>query len=257
MKSFLRHTRLIAWREFRLLLGTPMFWVLTGVFFLAAALVYISLIIGFSDPTLREENNIKADVTIAVIHDLFYILHFFLMVQVPMLTMRAFAEERRQNSLALLQTTPASEWAIVAGKFIANAGAMLVYLGVTLVFPLMTEYLSDPQWPVIGSCYVALALASCGYVALGMFFSSLTDSQVIAAVLTYVALFVMLIFAGVADAFGIEGLLRLSEHLTLMAHVKGFLEGNVALVDAAYFVVFSFVFLFFAVRQIESLRWRS
>lgn len=257
MSRFLRHTWLVAWRDFRFLVGTPLFWVLTGVFFLAGALVYVSLVIGFSDPALRAENDIKADVTIAVIHDLFYVLHFFLLVQVPLLTMRALAEERRQNTLALLMTTPAGEWSVVLGKFLANAGAMLVYLAVTLAFPVATELLSEPDWPVIVSCYAALALAIGAYVALGIFFSCLTDSQVIAAVLTYVALFVLLVFAGVADAFNIEGAVRLAEHLTLMAHVKGFLDGNVALVDVAYFAAFCFLFLFLAVRQLESLRWRS
>lgn len=253
----LRNTLHIAGREFRNLLTTPMFWVMTGVFFLAAAFVFVSLIVGFSDPELRRAQDLSGDVTVSVIHDLFYVLHFFLMIQVPLLTMRTLSEERRSHTLSLLQTTPVGEWSIVLGKFIANAAALSVYLAITLVFPLWTQYISEPYWPVIISCYVALFLAMAGYVALGVFFSSLTESQIVAGVMTYVVLFLLLIFTAILDIVPSHQMSLLAQHLTIQAHVDGFLRGNVALVDVSYFAVFAFVFLFFATRQLESLRWRS
>lgn len=265
MKAFARQTLLVAGREIRLLLGTPMYWVLTGVFFLASAFVFTTLLLGYSDPGLREQHKISADVTLAVIRDLFYVLHYFLMIQIPLLTMRAVAEEKRHNTLALLQTTAVGEWSIVAGKYLANAGAMLLYLAITLVFPLIVQILgghtgvatATPDWPVVASCYAALVLATSAYVALGIFFSCMTESQVVSAVLTYVALFILLVFSGVSDSLQAVSLVELARHLTLQAHIDGFLSGSIALVDVAYFVVFSFVFLFFGVRQLESLRWRT
>jgi len=253
----LRQTWQVFLREIRALLTTPMFWVMSGVFFLASAFVFVSLIVGFSDPQIRETQDINADVTVAVIRDLFYILHFFLMVQVPLLTMRAFSEERRTRTLALLQTTPVGEWPIVIGKFLANAGALSVYLAVTLIFPLWTEYISNPYWPVIISCYAALFLAIAAYVAMGLFFSAMTESQVVAGVLTYVVLFLLLIFTAILEIVPSAQLSLLAQHLTIQAHIESFLKGHVALVDVAYFAVFTFVFLFFAARQIESLRWRA
>lgn len=257
MKRFVRHTLLVAGREWRQLLGTPLFWVISGVFFLAASLVYVSLLLGFADPAFREENDIRSDVTIAVMHDLFYVLHYFLMVQIPMLTMRSLAEERRQHSLSLLQTTPVGEWSIVAGKFLANGGAIAAYLAMTFVFPLITALISDPDWPVVVSCYAALFLATGAYVALGLFFSSLTESQVVAAVLTYVVLFMLLIVTLVSDAIGSHSFAVLTQHITFDAHIDGFLAGNIVLADVAYFVLFGSVFLFFTVRHLESMRWRG
>ncbi len=257
MIAFLRQTWLIAKREFLQLLSTPMFWVLSGLFFFASSLVFLGLIIGFSNPNIRQEHDLSVDITISVISQLFWILHYFLMIQAPMLTMRSIAEEKRMRTMNLLQTTPVSEWSIVTGKFLANAGALLTYLAVTLVFPLITDWISDPDWAVIGACYAALALSVFAYVALGVFVSSLTDSQVIAAVVTYVILFALLIVSTLADSFGIGSLTMIAQHLTLMAHVDGFLEGNVEVLDIAYFTIFSFVFLYFAVRQLESTRWRN
>ncbi|MBI5153653.1 ABC transporter permease subunit [Candidatus Poribacteria bacterium] len=257
MRESLRRTRLIAGREFRLLLGTPVFWVLAGVFFLAGSFVFIGLILGFSSDAFREENDLNADITVSVIHQLFYILHFFLLIQIPILTMRSLAEERRQRTLALLRTTTAGEWEIILGKFLANSAALLLYLTFTLVFPVITALISDPDWPVVAACYGALVLAIVAYVALGVFVSSLTDSQVIAAVLSYVALFSLIVLAGLADAFASPSLSLVSSHLTVLAHLEGFLEGNAGVADAAYFILFAFLFLFLGARQLESLRWRS
>lgn len=256
-RLLLRQSRAVAAREMHQLLATPLFWVLSGVFFLAASLVYIGLVSGFSDPAMREENDISSDVTLSVVRQTFWVLHYFLMVQAPMLTMRAIAEERRQGTLSLLQTTCAGEWSIALGKFAANCGALCIFVVLTLAFPLLTAWISDPWWPVVGSCYAALLLAACAYTAVGIFFSSLTESQVVAAVLTYVTLFGLVVVGQLADAFSIANLTQITRHLTPMAHVDGFLEGNVATADVAYFVLFTVVFLFFTVRVLESARWRN
>ena len=260
MKDSLRQMGLVAGREFRQLLTTPLFWVLSGVFFLATALVYVALIVGFSYNFAGEPSaltNGSTDVTIAVIHDLFYIVHYFLMIQIPLLTMRSMAEENKSNTLALLKTMPVGEWSIIFGKFLANTGAIALYLLITLIFPLVTELISDPHWPVIIACYLALLLAAAAYVATGIFFSSITESQVIAAVLTYVFLFFLLVFTAVADNISAPVISQLAAHLTVQAHIEGFLIGNVALPDVVYFTVFAWMFIFAAVRILESMRWRA
>lgn len=257
MSAGLRQTLAVARREWMALVATPLFWVLSGVFFLASAFVFVSLLVGFATQSFAAENDIRANVTVAVIRDLFFVLHFFLLVQTPLLTMRAFAEERRQGTLALLMTTPSAEWPLVMGKFLANGGVVLLYLAITMVFPLAVEWVSDPEWPVIASCYVGLALAGLAYSALGLFFSAITDSQVIAAVFSYVALLGLLIASSMVDLVQSFHLGQLIRHLTLLGHLTGFLEGNVALEDAVYFVLFAFAFLFGAARLLESSRWRS
>ncbi len=257
MRNFLRHTARIARREFHQLVCTPLFWVLSGVFFLAAALVYIGLVIGFSNPAMRQENDISSDITLSVVRDLFWVIHYFLMVQAPMLTMRSIAEERRMGTLSLLQTTPAGEWSIALGKFVANTAALWLFIGCTLVFPILTEWISDPYWPVVLSCYAALLLSAAAYTALGIFFSSLTDSQVVAAVLGYVFLFGLIILSQLAESFSLANLILITKHLTVMSHIEGFLSGNVAVVDVAWFAIVAGLFLFLATRVLESARWRT
>lgn len=257
MNRFLRQWWLITKRELLQLLLTPIFWVISGVFFFATSLVFIGLIIGFSNPEIREAQDIGSDVTLSVVRQLFWIIHYFLMIQIPLLTMRSFAEERKMKSYQLLQTLPLSEWAHVLGKFTGAFLVMSFYLGLTLIFPLIVEWLSTPQWPIIVGSYVILFLALGCYLAIGLFFSSLTESQVVSAVLSYVFLFGMLIFSSLAGAFNLEPLVLLAKHLTVLPHVDPFLEGLVRSRDLTYFAIATIFFLFLTVRQLESFRWRS
>lgn len=257
MSGFVRQWWLITKRELLQLILTPIFWVITGVFFFATSLVFIGLIIGFSDPELRSQKDIHSDVTLSVIRQLFWIIHYFLMIQIPLLTMRSFAEERKLKSYQLLQTLPLSEWAHVLGKFSGAFLAMALYLGLTLIFPLFVDWLSTPQWPVIVGSYLVLLLSMGCYLSVGLFFSSLTESQVVSAVLSYVFLFGMLIFASLSQAFNLEPLILLTKHLTVLPHVDPFLEGLVRLRDVTYFFLATGLFLFLTVRQLESFRWRS
>ncbi len=257
MMQPIRATLAIMRRELGQLLGTPLFWVLAGVFFLATSMVYLSLLLGFIDDAIRESEGISVNVTIGIIEPICWTIHFFLLVQVPLLTMRTLAEERRQGTMNLLRTMPVGEWPVMMGKWLANSLALLGYLSVTLIFPLITSYLSDPEWPIIMASYTALAMVALAYTALGIFYSSLTDSQVVAAVLTFVTLFALLVFSQLADAFGSPSLSLLANHLTFMSQLSGFFKGNIASENLVYFLLFTFLFLFLGVRQLESLRWRD
>jgi len=257
MKQALRATFVVMQRDLGQLFGTPLLWVLAGVFFIATGMVYLSLLLGFVDDTIREAHDISINVTIGVIEPICWTIHFFLLVQVPLLTMRTIAEERRQGTMNLLRTMPVGDWPVIVGKWLANSLALIAYLAITLVFPIITSIISDPEWPVIIASYIALAMVIFAYSALGVFYSSLSESQVVAAVLTFVTLFAMLVFSQLADAFGSADLSLLANHLTFMSQLNGFFKGDIASENVVYFTLFTILFLFFGVRQMESLRWRS
>lgn len=257
MINAIRQWWLVTKRETHHFLVTPVFWVLGGVFFFISSIVFLGLIIGFSQPELREQNGQSSDITISVIQQLFWILHYFLLIQIPLLTMRSISEDRRQGTHRLLRTMPMGEWPLLLGKYTANCLVMSLYLALTLVFPLLVEWISEPYWPVIITCYAALFLSLFAYTAIGIFFSSLTDSQVVAAVLTYVFLFALIVFTSITDSLAIQPLMVLSKHLSSISHVESFLDGQISARDIMYYVVVSAAFLFFTARQLESMKWRD
>ena len=118
---------------------------------------------------------------------------FVFLFLVPILTMRLLTEETRQHTDQMLITSPLSVTAIVVGKYLAAVAVFLITLLVTVLFPVMMSFfalLGLEWWKILGG-YIGLFLLGCAFIAVGLFFSSLTESQIVAAVATYAALLVM------------------------------------------------------------------
>ena len=118
------------------------------------------------------------------------ILFVFLLL-VPILTMRLFADEKRQRTDQLLLTAPVSVTGIVLGKYLAAVAVFLLALLVTVLYPVTLSFFGRlPGWEIVGG-YVGFLLIGCTFIAVGLLMSSLTDNQVIAAVSTFGALLLM------------------------------------------------------------------
>lgn len=253
MMTFFRQTSLVTLRELRALLCSPLFYVLNGIFFLLTALVYIQLLVAFAIGS----EDATVSVTDSVIRPTFHMIHFFLLVQIPLLTMRVFAEDQSTGMLDLLQTTPVKDWSLLLGKFKATWLAMGFYILLTFSYPLATSMLGIVEWPVVLGSVLALALSTSAYVAIGIFFSALTESQVIAAVLSYVAIFLFVFAQGFADETNMPALMDAARHFSVMEHVNGLLSGNIAPMNVVYFIALSAMALFGTARTLEARRWKS
>ena len=116
---------------------------------------------------------------------------FIFLVVVPILTMRLFSEEKRQKTDQLLLTTPTSLFGIVIGKYLAAVAVFLATLLITIIYPVvMSFYGFLGGWEILGG-YIGFFLLGCSFIAVGLFVSTLTDNQVIAAVVTFSALLLM------------------------------------------------------------------
>jgi len=118
---------------------------------------------------------------------------FVFLFLVPILTMRLLAEETRQHTDQMLITSPLSVTAIVVGKYLAAVTVYLITLLVTVLFPVMMSFfalLGLEWWKILGG-YLGLFLLGSSIIAVGLFFSSITESQIVAAVVTYATLLVM------------------------------------------------------------------
>jgi len=257
MSRLLRETALVTRREAGALLVAPLYYVLCATFFLLGAYVFMSLLLTFSSGTVRTQAEMSNNITQAVVRQTFYVVHFFLMAQIPLLTMRVFSEDRASGALDLLQTTPLSDWALLLGKFLGCFIGLSFYLALTMAFPLATAIVSTPEWAVVWSGMAALLLTAAAYTAIGLFFSSLTESQVIAAVFTYVALLFLILISTIADYAGIPMIADFSRHLSIVEHTEAFLQGSFGLFNITYFLVMTGAFLFLTVRVLEARRWRA
>jgi len=250
LSAFVRQLRLVTQRELGATLTMPLYFVLTGLFFMLAASVFLASLVDFA----KGSDTMSLNVTDAVLRPTFHTIHFFMLVQIPLLTMRLFAEDRANGMLDLLQTTPLNDWALLLGKYLATWLAQVVFLSLALLFPACTAFLGTVEWPIVIGSWLALVLLSSGYVAVGMFFSSLTESAVLAGVLSYVGLFVLAFGSAFAGASVLGDFAR---HFTVVEHVNAFFTGNLAWMNLCYFTSLTAFFLFLTARSLESRRWRA
>lgn len=182
------------------------------------------------------------------------VLTFLLMAITPILTMRVLAEENSRGTLELLLTSPVREVEIVLGKFLGVLTLYLALFAVTLVFPAVLLRIANPQLGMMGAQYLGMILCSMAFISVGVFASSITESQVIAAVVSYLLLLFLWISAFFAEAVP-ASIGPVVKAVGLLPHLGNFEKGIIDAVDVFYYLAFTAVFLFLAVRAIEARRW--
>jgi ABC-2 type transport system permease protein len=179
-----------------------------------------------------------------------------LLFVLPLLTMRLLAEERKQGTFELLLTYPLSDLAAVMGKYLAALTVFAVMIAGTLLYPAMLAIFSNPEPGPIITSYFGLFLMGTSFIAIGIFFSSITTSQIVAGAATFgVSLFFLVI--GWASPFAGPTLAKVIEQFSLLAHYDSFSKGLISLPDVTYYVFLTAFFLFMTLRSLESSHWRS
>jgi ABC-2 type transport system permease protein len=186
---------------------------------------------------------------VANLNYIFHQMYVLSILITPVLTMRAFAEERRNDTLELLLTAPVAEVWVVLSKFCVTYAVLLAIYALSAVYALILGWVGEPDWGPIVVGYVALALLAALLVAVGILASSLTENQVVAAALS-LGLFLMLWFADSVAPMLPAALEGLALSLSLIGHFKPLATGSVFLSDAMYFVSGSLCALWLAARRL-------
>ncbi|MDD7418187.1 ABC transporter permease [Blautia sp. HCP3S3_C12] len=174
---------------------------------------------------------------------------FVFLIGVPILTMRVLAEERKQKTDQLLLTAPVSVGNIVIGKYLALVTVYAIPILVMCIYPLIMSKFGTVAF---GSAYTAILgffLLGCANIAIGVFMSALTESQVIAAVLTFVLLFAFYMMNGISSFFSKTsmstcvtfGLLILAAAIILYTMIKNALISAIAAVIGEVILVVIYV----------------
>jgi ABC-2 type transport system permease protein len=228
---------------------------LLGGYFFFALLQYFEMTLAYSAAMQNPEILQKLNLNERVIEPMLHNLAIVLVILVPAITMRSFAEEKRTGTYELLLTAPIRTGEIVAGKFIAAAAFMLIMVGLAGIFPLILIAFGNPEIGVMFSGYLGLAFLAISFVSIGLFTSSLTQNQIIAAISSFGLLLLLFVISWPAQAGGssISGFLR---YLSLPDHFAQMVAGIIDTRDIVYFLSLIFVALFLTQRSVESARWR-
>lgn len=178
---------------------------------------------------------------------------------IPVVTMRVLAEEKRSGTLEMLITLPVKDYQVILGKFLGAWGLVLILIASGLLYPLMMFrfpwHLGALDTGPVWSGFLGLVVYSAAATALGLLISALTESQMIALVVTVVTLlFLHLIGAFVDNAGG--GVLRdVIGFISFDTRLAPFARGKIVTSDIVYFVSITVGCLMAAFRALERRKW--
>jgi ABC-2 type transport system permease protein len=175
---------------------------------------------------------------------------------IPMITMRLFAEEKRQGTIELLVTSPIRDIEIVIGKWLSAVMlymTLLVFTGINFAF--LFKY-GNPDWKPLVIGYLGLLLQAGGLLAIGTFISSLTKNQIIAGAATFAVCLLLWVLEWPAGS-DTGTWAKVLAYMSVVTHIDSFSKGVLDTKDAVYYVSLIFLGLFLTSRSMESLRWRS
>ena len=259
----LRNVWALVEKEWRHYFGSPIAYValaiwtlLFGGFYVLVVnrFVMVSMRAGMSEMGGGPKLSLNDWVISGVLHNMAVVALFI----TPMLTMRLFAEEKRQGTIELLATSPLTGMQIILGKFLGALGlfALMIVAGL-LNFALLWHYATTPfEWKPLATGVLALLLVGACFIALGLFVSTLTRNQIVAGTLTFGLLLGIWILGWMDDPTA-GPIARAFAYLGLLTHLEGLMKGVIDLKDVVFYLSFIVFGLFLAHQSVESQRWRA
>ncbi len=247
-------------KEMRLYFSSPIAWVILTIFTLITGYFFYSIFAYYTLASMQSMMNPmmarEMNVTDNVLRPLFSNISVILLLLMPLLTMRLFAEERRSGTIELLLTYPVRDGAVLLGKYLAALAMYGVMLVATLVYPALVLYFARVEWGVLATGYLGLLLMGATFLAIGLFASSLTENQIVASIITFGVLLILWVIGWSSDyAGGVWG--RVLSHISLLEHFDSFAKGVLDTKDILYYVNFTLLALFLTLRSLEARRWKG
>jgi ABC-2 type transport system permease protein len=238
-------------RELFAFFVTPLAWVLIVCFLVVQGLHFFLLVDHFAGMAdAGDETPLSAFFGNTV---LFYLV---LLVLVPPMTMRLFAEERRSGTIESLMTAPVSTAAVVLGKYAAVLVTYVAMWAPTLLYLVILGRTGPLDWRAAGSAYLGVFLVGAAYLAIGLCASALTRSQFLAMVWTALILLVLFVL-GVGEFVTREGSLvhEVCAYVSVWAHMNDFAAGLIDSRRLVFYGTLTLLPLFVATRAADAWRW--
>jgi len=255
----MRNVWTICQRELYAYFVSPIAWVLLAIFaFLSGVFTYI-ISASFVRASLEGQmsgQSFPMNLNEQVIAPLFSNIAVVGLFLIPLISMRLFAEEKRQGTIELLITSPIHDLEIVIGKWLS---AVLMYgalLAILLFDVSFLFFYGNPDWKPAVTGFIGILLQGACLLAFGTFISTLTKNQIVAGSIGF-ALALVLWILNWTTSFGNSDTVQVLNYLSIVSHMDGFSRGVIDTKDLTYYLSMIFFGLFLTSRSLESLRWRA
>lgn len=183
--------------------------------------------------------------------NMFYIILFL----IPIITMKTFAEEKKQKSDQALLTAPTSLTEIVLGKFLGAFCLYAICCCIFLVYAVVISFFASPEWSVILCTFIGILLLGGSLIAINVFISVMTESMVVAAVIGMGVGLVISMTNYLISLIQVDWIKNILNKINFLSYYENFTYGLLSIVDVVFFLSVTALFLFFTVRVLEKRRW--
>lgn len=252
---------IIAGKEIRSLFVSPIAYVVLTGFLLLGGWFFFNLLFrfsylltlytGFQNPQALQSLNLNEHVVAPLLHNLTIVL----VIMVPIITMRSFAEEKKSGTYELLLTSPLTVTQIVMGKFLGSLFFIFVMIMLTGIYPAILLFYGNPELGILASGYLGLFLLGMVFISVGLFTSSLTENQIVAAVTCFVILLLLYVLSWPSETAG-AALGDVLKYFSVIEHFSEMVKGLIDTKSLVYFLSIIFLSLFLTHRSVEASRWR-
>ena len=255
----MRNVLAIAEKELRSYFASPIAYILIGFFSLLFGwffYVYLMAFVNQSEQMVQFGGGGGANVNQMMIRGLLQNTAVIILFVMPMITMRTYSEEKRSGTVELLLTSPVTDLEIILGKFIgalALYGAMLL---VTMLYMAILFKIGNPEWRPLVAGYLGLLLMGGCFLSIGLFLSSVTKNQIVAAFLTF-ATFLMLWIINWLGESSTQTTRDVLNFLSITEHFDDFSRGIIDTKHVVYYLSFITFGLFLTAKSVDSERWRG
>lgn len=259
----MRNIYLVAKKEFQAYFTSPVAYVVITIFLVITGYFFYNLFASFStlcfqastNPAIARQQNLL-NITETLIRPLFGNMGTIMLLMMPLLTMRLFSEEKKSGTIELLLTYPISDMEVIIGKLVACVAVFILMLSATITCPILAMVFGEPEIGPIITGYLGLFLMGTAFISLGVFTSSITENQIVAATLSFGVLFLFSMM-GYSISFMGPTLGKFMNSISLIGHMEGFAKGIIDTTDIMYYLIFSALFIFLTLRVMESKKWRG
>jgi ABC-2 type transport system permease protein len=237
--------------------SSPLAYVLIGLFSLITGAFFFNLLVTYMDGIQAIPQAMSQQVSLMeeVVLRLFANINFLFLFFAPLITMKLFSEEKRLETLNLYWMSPLREWQVVLAKGLAAMTLIFSMLFMTIIFPLIIWGVGVRDLSLLGSAYLSVFLNAACYVALGLYCSSLSGNQIIAALLSILGIMFLWMITWGGHLNSNYVVAEIFTYIGISSHFERILRGLIGTQDMIYYSSFVFIFGFLTVKSLSRRNW--
>jgi len=237
--------------------SSPLAYILIGLFSLISGLIFFNLLVSYTDniQAIPPEYAVNISFVQEVVLKFFANVNFLFLIFIPLMTMKLFSEEKRLEILDLYWLAPVRDWQVVLAKWLSAFSLVVSMLFITLIFPLVIWGIGIEDFNLLGTAYLSVLMNACAYISLGLFCSSITSNQIVAALLSILGIMFiwMITWGGHLNSNFI--IAEIFTYIGITSHFERLLRGMFGTQDMIYYGSFIFIFFFLTLKSLDRRNW--